>query len=279
MNTMSGYTKLFSSILASTIWREDMETRIVWITLLAMAGKDGVAEASVPGLADFARVSVEGTRAALVKLMSPDEDSRSKEFEGRRIEAVDGGWLLLNHAKYRAKLGEIERREYKRLKQAHYREQQMSTVDKCGQRSPNVDTVDTIQKQKQIHKQKQVQDVPAVPAVDDGFDAFWQGYPKKVGKGDAAKIWRILRPSLDLQATITAAVSAQRSCRQWLKDDGQFIPNPATWLRQKRWDDTPDPEVKQHGAMPDYDSEWCQHDPRCNSRDWHAVLVEREART
>ena len=122
MAAMSGYTKLFNSILASTVWREPMEVRIVWITLLAMADKDGIAEGSVPGLADFARIPVEATRKALKRLSSPDPDSRSQEHDGRRIQAVDGGWQLLNHAKYRAKMGADERREYNRLKQAQYRE-------------------------------------------------------------------------------------------------------------------------------------------------------------
>ena len=48
---MAGYTKLFNSILQSTIWREDDKTRIVWITLLAMADKNGIAETSLPSLA------------------------------------------------------------------------------------------------------------------------------------------------------------------------------------------------------------------------------------
>lgn len=138
---MAGYTKLFSSILASTIWREDDKTRIVWITLLAMSDKDGIADGSVPGLADFARVSVDDCRAALNKLASPDPDSRSKEYEGRRIEIIDGGWRILNHAKYRSKLNEDERREYLRKKQAEHRAKSgnvntaSTSVNKCQQTS------------------------------------------------------------------------------------------------------------------------------------------------
>ena len=93
--SMSGYTKLFNSILASTVWNEPMETRIVWITLLAMADKHGIAEGSVPGLAVFARIPIEATRAALERLSAPDPDSRSKDENGRRIEAVEGGWRLV----------------------------------------------------------------------------------------------------------------------------------------------------------------------------------------
>jgi len=120
---------LFNSILASTIWRSDDKTRIVWITLLAMADKDGVAEGSVPGLADLARVSIEDCESALAELMAPDKYSRTTEFEGRRIEAVDGGWLLLNHAKYRAKMSEDDIREKNRQRQAKWREKHKSNVD------------------------------------------------------------------------------------------------------------------------------------------------------
>jgi hypothetical protein len=82
---MAGFAKLFSSIVHSTIWREDDHVRIVWITMLALANKHGVVEASVPGLADASRVSLEQCEEALKKLESPDQYSRSQDFEGRRV--------------------------------------------------------------------------------------------------------------------------------------------------------------------------------------------------
>jgi hypothetical protein len=119
---MAGYTKLFNSILMSTIWREDDKTRIVWITLLAMADKNGVAETSLPSLADAARVSFDDCIKALEKLKSPDEYSRTKDNEGRRITEIEGGFLLLNHGKYREKMSADERRDYNAKKQAEWRE-------------------------------------------------------------------------------------------------------------------------------------------------------------
>ncbi len=118
---MAGYTKLFSTILASTIWKAPDKTRIVWITLLAMADQRGIAEGSIPGLAGFANVTIEECETALAELMAPDKYSRTKDWDGRRIEEVDGGWLLLNHGKYRAKMNSDERREYLRKKQAEHR--------------------------------------------------------------------------------------------------------------------------------------------------------------
>lgn len=98
---MSGFTKLFSDIVMSTIWREDDKTRIVWITMLATADAEGNVSASVPGLADAARVSVEDCRRALSNLAAPDPDSRTKDFEGRRITEIEGGWHIINYIKYR----------------------------------------------------------------------------------------------------------------------------------------------------------------------------------
>ncbi len=132
---MTGYSKLFGSIITSTIWREDKETKILWITMLALKDKNGDVEGSVPGLADMARLTIEETEEALEKLRSPDPHSRTKENEGRRIEDVDGGWHVLNHKKYRDKMNSDERREYLRIKQAEHREKKSTSVNKRKQKS------------------------------------------------------------------------------------------------------------------------------------------------
>lgn len=118
---MSGFTKLFSAITSSSIWNEDDATRIVWITMLAMADSGGMVYASVGGLAHTARVSRDMCERALETLQEPDADSRSPEFEGRRIEKRDGGFLLLNYAKYREARSEDERRLYMREYMKEYR--------------------------------------------------------------------------------------------------------------------------------------------------------------
>ena len=98
--TMAGYTKLHASILDSSVWLTDKETRLVWITMLAMADQDGVVNASIGGLAHRARVTYDECQAALDVFMKPDPDSRDGTT-GERIEKVPGGWLVLNHANYR----------------------------------------------------------------------------------------------------------------------------------------------------------------------------------
>ena len=89
--------------------------------MLAMADKHGRVFASIPGLAKDAVVSIEAARQAIALFLAPDPDSRTKTHEGRRIEEIDGGWRLLNHAKYRAIRDEEDRREYLRVKKAESR--------------------------------------------------------------------------------------------------------------------------------------------------------------
>ena len=33
------------------------------------------------------------------------------------------------------------------------------------------------------------------------------------------------------------AVEAQKNTPQWVRDGGQYIPHPSTWLNQERWRD------------------------------------------
>lgn len=117
------YTKLFNSIVTSTIWTEDDRTRIVWITMLALADKNGEVQGSIPGIARVAGVPVEDCRSAIAKFLSPDPDSRTKDDEGRRIVEIEGGWHLINHRHYRdlASKEEVAASEAKR--KARYRAQ------------------------------------------------------------------------------------------------------------------------------------------------------------
>lgn len=69
---------------------------------------------------------------------------------------------------------------------------------------------------------------------DDVFAKFWSSYPRKVGKGAAEKAWAKVTTPLE---EVLEAVEKQKLSDQWQKDSGRFIPHPATWLNQKRWED------------------------------------------
>lgn len=77
---------------------------------------------------------------------------------------------------------------------------------------------------------------PKEPKVT-GFDEFWQSYPHKVGKKAALSAWKKLKPNAGLRAKIMESLQTQKSSHQWRRENGRYIPNPATWLNQGRWDD------------------------------------------
>jgi hypothetical protein len=97
-----GYTKLYHSIFGSSVWSETPATRCVFLTLLGNVDyQTGRVILSFPGLVRLANVSYEECKEAMRILEAPDIHSKSPEWGGRRIEKVDGGWLILNYLKYR----------------------------------------------------------------------------------------------------------------------------------------------------------------------------------
>ena len=89
------------------------------------------------------------------------------------------------------------------------------------------------------------------------FERWYVEYPKKVSRGEAEKAWRALDPSDALTEEMIEAADIQKSWKQWRKDGGQFIPNPASWIRAKGWLDQ-EPEVDRMARMPtpEEDAAW-----------------------
>lgn len=118
---MTGYTKLFSSILMSSIWEESMETRLVWVTMLALADQHGHVDGTVKSLARVSRVTLEQCQSALDCLLGPDVDDRSGVLDGRRLVPEPGGWGIVNHTTYRNKMSADDRRERDRIRKRNAR--------------------------------------------------------------------------------------------------------------------------------------------------------------
>ncbi len=140
------YTPLFGSILTSTVWAEDNETRLVWITMLAMSDAAGYVGASIPGLAHAARVSLEGCEKALKTFLGPDPYSRTRANEGRKISEARGGWTILNygqHAELAAELRHNILAALRMRKTRARRRQQVADVPEQVQHVADVPPTDT----------------------------------------------------------------------------------------------------------------------------------------
>lgn len=196
--------------------------RGIYITLLCVCWLEG----SLP-LADAALVKVADTtqkrwNSARVKILACF-DERDGRYYNRRLDL-------------------------EREKQEHNRQQRVnagiaSVQRRFNGRSTSVqhpfNSSSATASASSIASSTSVQKPPKSPKGDDGFEAFWTLYPNKTGKGAAVKAWAKIHPNAELRATINAAVSNQRTWDKWMKDAGQFIPHPATWLNQQRWLDEP----------------------------------------
>jgi hypothetical protein len=116
------YNKLFTKILDSSIWLESSPTRIVWMTLIAAMDEDGYAHfAALENLARRARVSIREAERAVACLEGPDKNSADPEHDGRRIERISGGWLVLNAEKHRLLVTRLINREQTRARVQKHR--------------------------------------------------------------------------------------------------------------------------------------------------------------
>ncbi len=111
-------------------------------------------------------------------------------------------------------------------------------------------------------KRREEKNTPQSPTNDsDDFGAFWSVWPKKVAKEAAIKAWRSLAADGDLVLRIVADVAARSKSVDWTKEDRKYVPNPASYLNGRRWEDElpksaspeTDPELARRYAPPEID--------------------------
>ena len=96
---------------------------------------------------------------------------------------------------------------------------------------PYIHSNNNIQSNKNKTKQKNMSD------SDTGFDIFWEHYPRHEGKAKARESFlKVIKKGVALNVLIDA-IEKHKQSQQWQKDGGQYIPHPATWLNQQRWED------------------------------------------
>ena len=99
------------------------------------------------------------------------------------------------------------------------------------------------------------------PSVTEGFEQFYRLYPKKVGLKAAKAAWTKLSPGEDLHTTLIAALGNHCISESWTKDNGRYVPNPATWLNGEKWHDILPPAAKaasNYRNLPDHTDDMYQ---------------------
>jgi hypothetical protein len=184
-----GYSKLFGSIITSSLWVEDHIVIRVWIAMLASCNAKGEVEGAVPGFASLCRITPDEMREALSILLAPDPDSRSKTLEGRRLVEIPGGWRIVNYLEYRERLQEKEGSKAQAMRESRQRKKEVTD----GNALPNVTlpasasvdavvpllSLDTSLKQKKKNVPR-IKTTELKPDSVKAFEVTWNKPPKTV---------------------------------------------------------------------------------------------------
>ena len=239
------YNKLFTKILDSTIWLEPDSTRLVWITFLAVMDEDGfVALSSVGNVAARARVSPEDAERAVRALESPDSIDSAQEHEGKRIERVPYGWMVLNAGKYRELIRRETAKEQTRARVARHRERHRNAgvtqaneklttsvavaVSETSKSKAMSGKPDVVPPKSRDNSQTRQQALDVLAFLNEKTGRHYQPVPANVDR---------IAARLKQGATIDdcRAVIAKK-CREWARDDkmAQFL-RPATLFNAEKF--------------------------------------------
>ncbi len=225
------FVKLDCGIIHSSLWAEDSDTKICWITLLLLADATGFVRAAASAIAREAGIPAEVARRALDLFQGPDDESRTPDNQGKRVEKVDGGYRVLNYEKYR------ERDYTNAERQKRWRESQKSNVTSVTEALPV-----TPRNTCRSRVQKQNKRESATKSRGE-CEEIYEAYPRKVAKPEALRaiqkaISRGTSPNFLLERVILFGKTTDLEAR--------FIPHPATWFNQERFND--DPATWKNGA-------------------------------
>lgn len=90
----------------------------------------------------------------------------------------------------------------------------------------------------EVHKEKETSSTaPRSKGDDPDFVKFWEAYPRKVGKGEARKVWaRIIKSGVD-PSLIIAGAQRYRDDTLRRRKDLSYTKHPGPWLNAERWTD------------------------------------------
>lgn len=85
--------------------------------------------------------------------------------------------------------------------------------------------------------QANITDADIITYEEQAFNVFWAEYPKKVNKKGCLKSFIKIKNLKEEMPLIMASLERFKKSKDWLKDNGQFIPYPTTFINQERWKD------------------------------------------
>ena len=173
-------------------------------------------------------LSVQQARTALSHLISTGEVTDESTNQGRLITVV-------KYDEFQTSTGNPTGNQQAINRQPN----RQSTDDSTSNLTPSIEYIEYIEQDRKI---EQIDTPPLPPAfkndfIEKSFATFWACYPKKRSKPDAIRAWKKINPDPALADEIMTGLQKWSECYDWLKENGRYIPYPATWLNNRGWED------------------------------------------
>lgn len=210
------------------------ETIVLWFRLLCLAGKsnasgmlmmtDRIAYTDEMLSSVFNR-DVKSIQLALGIFQNLD-----------MIEIVENRIYLTNWEKHQSteKLDKI--REKTRIRVQEYRKKKLQIGnDVTHDVTHDVTQCNAIELYLDLEEDLDKKDLKHM--VDGWFETFWKLYPKKVQRKPSEQKFRLYVTTESIFNAIVNDLRIRVKSYEWTKENGQYVPNPTTYLNQRRWED------------------------------------------
>lgn len=221
---------------------------VIWFKLLCLAGKqnnggvftinDKIAYTDEM-LASIFRRPLNTIRLAL------------KTFEAYGMIEIIQGTITIPMWEKHQSIDKMERiREQNRERAAAFRARQKQITQACDVTENQSNVTVTLCNATELDKELELdKDINIDTCPNSGtkkskankdfisFNDFWILYPKKQAKAAAEKAYLKIKPDRELFEKMKKTLEAQKASFDWQKENGRYIPLPATWLNGKRWED------------------------------------------
>lgn len=199
-------------VLSDAFLDMPLSTRCLYFTLAMVADDDGFVN----------------NPKSIMRQVGASLDDMNVLITKKFILSFESGVIVVKHWRIH---NYIQKDRYKETK--YLEEKSTLSLDENGAYTECIQPVSKLDTQVRLGKDRIVKDNISCASEDD-FDLFWKVYPKKKSKEAARKAFAKVKVPVD---TLISAVELQKNCKQWQESGGKYIPYPATWLNQGRWED------------------------------------------
>lgn len=220
------FGKVFSSMYDGTLaTRGPWQALVTFQQFIVLADRTGIVDMTPEAISRRTTIPLDIINIGIAALEQEDTDSRTSTENGKRIVRLSSdrhwGWQIVNYEKYRKIRNADERREYMANLMRERRKIEIESKQVLAKLShADADAIKT-----------------SCASDDARFSEFWSHYPKKRSKGTALKAWKRLNITVELFSEILQGLTRAKNSPDWRKDNGKFIPYPASWLNARGWED------------------------------------------